>query len=273
MFEVGKIYNRRRDVHGVYKGQQYGGIATPSQHPYVFIFTSEAGEEFGYSDGFSSDGTFRYTGEGQEGDMIMAKGNLAIRDHQKNKKDILLFESVSQGMVRFVGRCDYITHHSEERPDRHGIQRIAYIFHLDINPEIKNSGVESSKAPYPAKPNKSTPLKQLRDIALSSIPTEANEKEKLIYVKYRSDAIKIYAKKRANGYCEGCGNIAPFETKAGPYLEVHHLTRLSDGGADSPENVIALCPTCHCRAHYAVDSEIFNNKLICKAKAIEASIV
>lgn len=86
MFEVGKIYNRRSDIHGVYKGQQYGGIATPANHPYVFIFTSDAGEEFGYSDGFGPDGTFRYTGEGQEGDMQMVKGNLAIFDHQKKKK-------------------------------------------------------------------------------------------------------------------------------------------------------------------------------------------
>ncbi|MEN2404153.1 HNH endonuclease, partial [Vibrio cholerae] len=45
MFEVGAIYNRRSEIHGVYKGQQYGGIATPANHPYVFIFTSDAGEE------------------------------------------------------------------------------------------------------------------------------------------------------------------------------------------------------------------------------------
>lgn len=272
MFEVGEIYNRRTDIHGVYKGQQYGGIATPSQHLYVFVFTSEAGEEFGYSDGFSPDGTFRYTGEGQEGNMIMAKGNLAIRDHQKNGKEILLFEAASQGMVRFVGYCNYITHHTEERPDKNGKQRAAYIFHLDIIPETKRDGVESPKASYLTKPTKSKSLKQLREIALSSTLTQADEKEKLIHVKYRSDAIKLYAKKRAKGHCEGCGDKAPFETKSGPYLEVHHLTRLSDGGADCPENVIALCPTCHRRAHYAVDSEAFNNELMCKAKAIEASV-
>lgn len=272
MFEVGKIYNRRRDIHGVYKGQQYGGIATPSKHPYVFIFTSESGEEFGYSDGFNPDGTFRYTGEGQEGDMKMAKGNLAIRDHHKNNKEILLFESVSPGMVRFVGNCNYITHHTEERPDKNGEQRAAFVFHLDVIPATNSNCVESPKAPYLTKPTRSKSLKQLRDIALSNSPIQANEKDKLIQVKYRSDAIKIYAKKRANGYCEGCGTKAPFETKSGPYLEVHHLTRLSDGGSDCPENVIALCPTCHRRAHYAVDSVLFNNELIRKAKAIEANI-
>ncbi len=124
----------------------------------------------------------------------MAKGNLAIRDHQDNGKEILLFEAVSQGMVRFVGHCDYITHHIEERPDKNGKQRSVFIFHLDINPATKIEGVASSKATYPIKPTKSTTLKQLREIALSSTPTSASEKEKLIHVKYRSDAIKFYAK-------------------------------------------------------------------------------
>ncbi|WP_413786225.1 HNH endonuclease [Psychrobacter immobilis] len=91
-------------------------------------------------------------------------------------------------------------------------------------------------------------------------------------IQNRSTAIKLYAKKRANGICEGCNAIAPFETKSGPYLEVHHLTRLADGGADLPQNVIALCPTCHRKAHYSLDHLEFNNQLINKVAAIEAEL-
>ncbi|WP_373273521.1 HNH endonuclease [Vibrio parahaemolyticus] len=58
----------------------------------------------------------------------------------------------------------------------------------------------------------------------------------------------------------------------GPYLEVHHLTRLADGGADCPENVIALCPTCHRRAHYSIDNQEFNEKLLKIALSIEEKI-
>ena len=189
MFEVGKIYNRRTDIHGVYKGQQYGGIATPSQHPYVLIFTSEAGEEYGYSDGFNPDGTFRYTGEGQEGDMAMAKGNLAIRDHHKNGKEILLFEAATQGMVRFVGYCNYITHHTEERPDKNGKQRSAYIFHLDIIPETKSNGVESPKALYLTKPTKSKSLKKLRSPTIPSF--EISSKKGLIFLEFSNDNFSL----------------------------------------------------------------------------------
>ena len=280
MFEIGKIYNRRADIHGRYKGQQYGGIATPANHPYIFIFTGDSGSEYGYIDDFDPNGTFKYTGEGQEGDMKMSKGNLAISDHQKNNKEILLFESTSQGFVRFLGYCNYVFHHIEERPDRNGELRNAIVFHLDIvNTQnidtaqtLTSKVVEAPKAVYITKPSKGKSLQQLREIALSSTPTHASTQEKIQSIQNRSTAIKLYAKKRANGICEGCNEIAPFETKSGPYLEVHHLTRLADGGADLPQNVIALCPTCHRKTHYSLNYLEFNNQLINKVAAIEAEL-
>jgi 5-methylcytosine-specific restriction endonuclease McrA len=57
---------------------------------------------------------------------------------------------------------------------------------------------------------------------------------------------------RADGKCERCNKPAPFKrVNTGiPYLEVHHRTRLADGGEDTVENAIALCPNCHREAHY-----------------------
>jgi 5-methylcytosine-specific restriction enzyme A len=57
-FEPGKLYNRRRDIHEIYGGQQQGGICTPQGTPFTFLFTGEAGAQFGYSDGPQEDGTF-----------------------------------------------------------------------------------------------------------------------------------------------------------------------------------------------------------------------
>ncbi|WP_250452543.1 HNH endonuclease signature motif containing protein [Caballeronia sp. ATUFL_M2_KS44] len=59
---------------------------------------------------------------------------------------------------------------------------------------------------------------------------------------------------RANGICESCGAPAPFVRKDGsPYLEVHHVTRLADGGVDEVSNAIAVCPNCHRERHFGVD--------------------
>ena len=68
----------------------------------------------------------------------------------------------------------------------------------------------------------------------------------------RNPKVVAIALKRANGVCEGCKEKAPFlcKTTLKPYLEVHHVVRLIDGGEDSPANTIALCPNCHRRAHY-----------------------
>jgi 5-methylcytosine-specific restriction protein A len=106
------------------------------------------------------------------------------------------------------------------------------------------------------------PLSVLRDRALASSVTARSPVERKQAVRYRSDAIRVYVLKRAKGFCEGCGGEAPFSTIEGrPYLEPHHIRRLSDGGPDHPQWVAGLCPNCHRRAHYSSDREDFNAKV------------
>lgn len=79
---------------------------------------------------------------------------------------------------------------------------------------------------------------------------------------YRSNPIKEYAKERANGVCECCGEPAPFDDEDGePYLEVHHVDELGEGGADHPDRVAAVCPTCHSHIHYSDGGEELNSRL------------
>lgn len=87
----------------------------------------------------------------------------------------------------------------------------------------------------------------------------------------RSSAVREYAKARADGVCEGCGSPAPFVDHDGePYLQVHHLEELSDGGADEPENVACLCPNCHYRIHHGKDGEKFNEQVSDEINRIES---
>ena len=57
---------------------------------------------------------------------------------------------------------------------------------------------------------------------------------------------------RANGICESCLKPAPFmrASNGTPYLEIHHKIRLADGGEDTVENAIAVCPNCHKKYHF-----------------------
>lgn len=51
-----------------------------------------------------------------------------------------------------------------------------------------------------------------------------------------------------------CGEEAPFHDKNDePYLEEHHVKRLADGGSDTMDNVVAICPNCHRKMHVLND--------------------
>jgi hypothetical protein len=66
--------------------------------------------------------------------------------------------------------------------------------------------------------------------------------------KVRAEVLKI-----AGGRCECCGELG-FLTEAGErYLETHHVVGVSERGPDSSGNVVAVCPLCHRKAHYAAD--------------------
>lgn len=104
MFVPGTLY-RRRDLHDRYGGQQQGGISTPANHPFIMLFTTDRGQDYGYRDGWNEEGVYIYTGEGQHGDMSLVRGNAAILHHADNGKDLHLFEydNARSGYVRYIG--------------------------------------------------------------------------------------------------------------------------------------------------------------------------
>jgi 5-methylcytosine-specific restriction protein A len=78
----------------------------------------------------------------------------------------------------------------------------------------------------------------------------------------RDAAVKAWVLKQAQGRCECCGEPAPFVTTGGqPFLEVHHVHTLAEGGADTPSNTVALCPNCHRRLHWGADANALKAEL------------
>jgi hypothetical protein len=108
---------------------------------------------------------------------------------------------------------------------------------------------------------------------LNAISTpEESDLQSTTYMK-RSDLIRTYALSRAEGKCESCQNEAPFLKKNGqPYLEVHHITELTNRGSDSPINVAALCPNCHARVTHGQDTFEYNQHLKDKIEDIEKQL-
>lgn len=257
-FDVGETYNRWF-IHDVFKGERYKGIATPSEYPLIFVFTGESGKTYGYEDKFLEDDTFLYTGEGTEGDMTMDRGNEAIRDHRQNGESIHLFESTElPWIVTYLGEYEYVRYKTDELEDENGELRDALRFYLrpvggsEVEIEAGSPSTLSDSELF-QKAKKSTPTTQSSSSGGSAGGGRTYQ---------RSAVVREFALRMADGICQGCNEEAPFVDRSGrPFLEVHHLTRRSDGGPDDPENVIAICPNCHRRVHEGRDGPEFNQDL------------
>jgi 5-methylcytosine-specific restriction protein A len=259
MFKVGQTYSRRKDIHVPFGGQRQGGISTPSEQPFIFLFTGEAGESYGYTDGWNGD-LYDYVGEGQAGDMEFIRGNRAIRDHREDGKDLLLFQAMGHSQpVRYLGCYACASWEYGRGPDKDGTDRRIIIFHLAPTETIPD--FEAKGATTPVQPPS---LEELRRKAYEAAGTRTSNQGRQSSRQYRerSDAVRAYVLARAAGICESCGLPAPFSrTNGTPYLEPHHTMRLSDDGPDHPSWVGAVCPNCHKEIHYGAEGEERNRQL------------
>lgn len=256
------VHYRRQELHDQWGGQRYRGIATCADYPLILLFTGDAGKEHGYKDEFRDDGTFVYTGEGQVGDMEWSEGNKAIRDHKENNDQLHLFEDFGgSGIVSYVGQYEYDDRFIQELPDTNGNMRDGIRFEL-----VPAGGTEASVTEGELEELSLEALYEKAEESAanpgstgggSSRSTGGSESRPT-----RSEVVKRYALRAADGICQGCNENAPFiGTDGEPFLEVHHLSRRSDGGPDHPDNVVALCPNCHRRVHYGEDGDEFNRTL------------
>lgn len=79
----------------------------------------------------------------------------------------------------------------------------------------------------------------------------------------RNPYVVAWVLKQSDGNCEACGETAPFLADDGlPFLEVHHVRPLSEGGPDNVDNAVALCPNCHRRLHHSVDRNDYRQHLL-----------
>ena len=102
------------------------------------------------------------------------------------------------------------------------------------------------------------PFSLLRAMAMAGgtdTPSKSTLEAKQSYL-HRAASIRQYARARADGVCEACARDAPFRTQAGvPFLEVHHMRRMTDGEPDRIEAVSAICPNCHREAHFGIQAD------------------
>jgi len=89
---------------------------------------------------------------------------------------------------------------------------------------------------------------------VNSRPTQI---EQTVRIYPRNNTLKNYVKRRSDYSCEmpNCHYRAFKKIDGEAYIEVHHVIPLSEGGEDSVNNTVALCPNCHRKLHYAGNKE------------------
>lgn len=87
----------------------------------------------------------------------------------------------------------------------------------------------------------------------------------------RDPMVKAWILSIASGRCECCLKSAPFlNTDGMPYLEVHHLRRLADGGSDTISNTVAVCPNCHRQLHFGSDLTSLVKQMLARLSRLHA---
>jgi 5-methylcytosine-specific restriction endonuclease McrA len=110
-------------------------------------------------------------------------------------------------------------------------------------------------------------LRGIKGIPSGQLQPEKCKSESDNYI--RDAAVVAYVLNSAKGICECCMSIAPFCKDNGAFfLEVHHVHFLSEGGTDTIDNAVAVCPNCHKELHFGENRQSLKDGLYKKSKRL-----
>lgn len=185
-----------------------------------------------------------------------------------------------QEVIKYQERIRQLRDHENDYVREHCRSILSHIDEVNngsfkVTSSINNSHQVETHPMAKSNSNGDTKLDDLReravenavDLVPEAITTTSNQTQQYT----RSSEVREYVLARADGVCEGCGAPAPFTSKTGePYLHAHHIHELSDGGSDTPDTVVALCPNCHYRVHHGEDGGEYNADLLRIVQRIES---
>mgnify|MGYP003386388407 CR=1 FL=1 len=96
----------RKDLLEKYGGQLQKGIWTPREFPVVFIFTGASGKTYGYEDGWTDDGIFRYTGKNNRATTVGFQSSMnCFLDRYKRLVYVTTFFRYNYSLCSITSQC------------------------------------------------------------------------------------------------------------------------------------------------------------------------
>lgn len=278
-FTIGQEYERSQLLEFVGSKQAQTGVIWGKKEPGCLIVTSGGrhGKKVGYSDQPLENGCWWYFGQGQRGDH--APANAANAKLIAAQQSILLFTTREPTAREVRQRGNYkklfefqglfnVSDYDVIVPEAGARNKDRLLRFLLVPSD--SEGLLLDNSPSTSPPD----ILLLREEILAQMrPNAAPKGVALAEYRRRNGKIRRYAVLRAQGKCEACGCPAPFlDDQGNGFLEVHHILRLADDGIDAPQNVAAICPNCHRRAHHSVDRADFRQQLLSAAHRAETKL-
>ncbi len=238
-----KVTNQ--ELGKIFKVGNMGGMRR-SKKTGTLVIISDMTKKF-YHDKWK-DGALHYTGMGKHGDQTLSGNqNKTLFDSKTNGVAVYLFEVLKKTEYTYRGRVELVADpYQTTQPDDEGRVRKVWMFPLA---PVEDEDLEN---PDPARIARLSFDELVRRSRMTSGPREPKISQTTVY--HRDEYLKEEVKRIAEGKCQLCGNPAPFIDNYGePFLEEHHVKRLADGGTDTIDNVVAICPNCHRKIHILND--------------------
>lgn len=261
--QAGQILNNI-ELMEIFKCSPQGGMRRSHKTNSLILVSNHI--ESIYDDKWENN-IFHYTGTGRNGDQSFNfSQNKTLLESNTNGITVYLFEVFKQHQYTYQGVVKLADEpYFDKQPDENLKARRVCVFPLKLvqGIPIKMNSLQTLKRKSNSifKLYKSLSNKELKKLIEEPDTNHSNNRSlSIISRPIRRENVILYTLKRANGICQLCNQPAPFLNKNGiPFLEVHHIDFLSEGGSDTIYNTVALCPNCHRKCISFLLTKIFLN--------------
>jgi 5-methylcytosine-specific restriction protein A len=199
--------------------------------------------------------TFHFTGMGLTGEQGLSfNQNKTLCESNETGTRLFLFEVFEEGHFTYIGEVELsLNPYLSRQTDRENVTRDVTVFPLLLRGNAHPPIPKKTVPEHGGETGRTKEQELLPDEPGGKANRSPGEGGRSDVVSEAFDSDQIvpeYALRKANGMCQLCNRPAPFKDRDGePYLEIHHIIPLAEGGEDSIENVVALCPNCHRKMH------------------------
>ena len=263
---VGSKYTNS-DICNVFLCSPQGGMRR-SKRTNTLVLIADHIKSISYDDRWLDDKLY-YTGVGSKGNQTLeGNQNITLYESNTNGISVHLFEVFKKRIYTYIGRVQLADEpFQEKQDDASGQLRQVWVFPLQLIDETKPVARVELERVFEEKfeESRQLTLEELKD-GVDKTARHPSSRESTSRFYQKSPYVADFTLRRANGICELCEQPAPFcKSNGEPYLEVHHIHHLADGGEDAIENAVALCPNCHRMMHFLkrksdIDMLILANK-------------